>query len=396
MSVNNPREVRAGTLLLVSHACSRAVNRDAYAAMLDLGWRVVVVTVDALQIGAERLASDPPEHPGLELHFLPQRGSHARIQTLPGLGQIIAATRPDWVVLDNDAHSLQALLLALSKRRLGFRFAILSCENLDFSLRALWRRRGWRGAVLGLAGLLLRQIVRPRTDLLFSINHAGVDLFRNAGFRWVEWTPLGYPERYFHIDAQARERIRAKYQLHSPVIAYFGRLAPEKGVHLLLDALDAMLDRDWHLMIDDFQADDLYRRNIDARLQQCAWKERVSRVHARHGEVADYMNAADIVVIPSIATPSWVEQYGRVLPEALACGCEVVCANTGQLPKFLPDATQRFAQGSASELRDCLKTLLSDSGLLRRARLARGAEQYSAHAHSVRWNAVLAGGDLGS
>ena len=46
------------------------------------------------------------------------------------------------------------------------------------------------------------------------------------------------------------------------------------------------------------------------------------------------MRAADIVAVPSIVK----EQYGRVAPEAMACGCAVVVSDIGALPELVDDA----------------------------------------------------------
>lgn len=383
------------SLLIVSHACSRAVNRDPYAAMTELGWRVLVVTVDGLREGGRWLPSDPPEHPGLEIRFLPMFGRHARLQCFQGLVAVIEAERPDWVVLDNDLHSLQALQLAVHKRRLGFRLGVLSCENQPFTPSALWRRRGLRGAALGVAMSAMRHWIRPRVDLLFSINHAGVELYRAAGFRRVEWTPLGFPERHFHVDPDAAAAMRAKLGIEAPVIAYFGRMVAEKGVHILLDALDRITDLPWHFMLDDFQADSGYQQTIQQRIEAASWGDRVVRIHARHGEVAAYMNAADIVVLPSLSTPAWSEQYGRVLPEALACGCQVLASDCGELPHLAPTMVTVHAQGDSEELAKQLRQVLTleTSGREIRRVIAAEAANLGSMAHAALWSEVLAVAD---
>ena len=42
------------------------------------------------------------------------------------------------------------------------------------------------------------------------------------------------------------------------------------------------------------------------------------------------MNAADMIIIPSISTEIWVEQYRRVAPEAMACKKLIIASNTGE------------------------------------------------------------------
>jgi glycosyltransferase involved in cell wall biosynthesis len=74
--------------------------------------------------------------------------------------------------------------------------------------------------------------------------------------------------------------------------------------------------------------------------------------------MANYMNAADVVVLPSISTPKWKEQYGRVIPEAMACGKIVVGSDSGTIPELIADAGFTFPEGDASKLAELLRTIL--------------------------------------
>jgi glycosyltransferase involved in cell wall biosynthesis len=350
--------MRSPSLLVVSHACSRAVNRQPYADLQTLGWRVRIVTAIELIQAGQPVPSDP-QQPGMpNVTFLPMIGQSPRGYRFVGLKQEIADFRPDWLIADNDPHSLLAWQLAAWKPQLGYRLGFVTCENLPFLIRPLWRRRGWRGLALGLFSTAIRLQVQRRTDLLWTINDTGLRLFREAGFARVAKTPLGYPEQYFFVDPSRRLMVRDRLAIEGPVVAYFGRLSPEKGVHLLLDALDAMEGR-WTLLIDAFMPSDEYQRRLWDRLQQPAWKERVRWIEARHGEVADYMNAADIVVLPSVSTPQWVEQYGRVAPEAMACGCLVLAADSGALPELVAEAGWLFPEGDVATLRQRLREALA-------------------------------------
>ena len=58
-------------------------------------------------------------------------------------------------------------------------------------------------------------------------------------------------------------------------------------------------------------------------------------VNPKHDEMGDFINSVDVVVMPSISTPFWIEQYGRVAVEAMACGKIVVASNSGALPMLL-------------------------------------------------------------
>ena len=61
--------------------------------------------------------------------------------------------------------------------------------------------------------------------------------------------PIGFDPAFFFPDPVARERVRRKSGLTEKVIAYFGRLTKEKGVHILIQALSGM--KSTGLAIDD-------------------------------------------------------------------------------------------------------------------------------------------------
>ena len=52
-------------------------------------------------------------------------------------------------------------------------------------------------------------------------------------------------------------------------------------------------------------------------------------------DLANYYNVLDVFVLPSLTTPDWKEQYGRVLVEAMACGLPIVGSSSGAIPEVL-------------------------------------------------------------
>jgi glycosyltransferase involved in cell wall biosynthesis len=380
-------------LIVISHACSRAVNRRAYVELVRLGWYVQLITAISLPLNGTLLASDPAEDDGIDVKFLPLIGENSRTYYFDGLLSALAPDA-DWVICDNDPQSKMGVLLARHKARLGYRLGFISCENLNFGWRALLARRGLRG--LALAGFLsvCRLQVRRQTDLVWVINDAGLRLFQNVGFKRVVKTPLGFPDALFQRDQSVRDEIRAKFpDQDQAIVAYFGRLTVEKGVHLLLDALESstLMQRQWRLLIDHFQAVDHYQKQLLQRLQHPRWSGRVSWIHAKHGEVARYMNAADVVVLPSISTPQWVEQYGRVAPEAMACGCVVLAARSGALPELVGDAGFLVPEGDVAALTRCLTDVLEQlpAAELRSYAAARAQALLSASSQAQLWDKVL-------
>jgi glycosyltransferase involved in cell wall biosynthesis len=43
----------------------------------------------------------------------------------------------------------------------------------------------------------------------------------------------------------------------------------------------------------------------------------------------------DVLVLPSETQQNWKEQFGRVIPEALACGAAIVGSDSGEIPHLI-------------------------------------------------------------
>ncbi len=113
-----------------------------------------------------------------------------------------------------------------------------------------------------------------------------------------------------------------------PYLIWYGRIVPEKGLHLALDAArlagmrlkfaGPILDSDYHA------AEILPRLGPDTEYLG----------HLGHAALAARIGAASAF----LCTPCWEEPYGLVVAEALACGVPVAAFARGAIPEIL-DAT---------------------------------------------------------
>ncbi len=134
---------------------------------------------------------------------------------------------------------------------------------------------------------------------------------------------------------------------------------PEKGVDVLLRACAALppaLDWTLHLLGDGPErgrlADTARELSIDGQVR---FLGRVPSTQA-----SQFYRTLDVLALPSLSRPNWVEQFGRVLTEAMACGVPVIGSRSGEIPWVIGDAGRIFPEGDVGSLAAILAELASD------------------------------------
>ncbi len=155
------------------------------------------------------------------------------------------------------------------------------------------------------------------------------------------------------------------------VIGYFGRLVPEKGVLLLVEAL-ARLPPSHVLLLDMFAnfVPGSFAAEVMARADALGVRSRIVTIDVPHQEVPEYMNCCNVVVLPSRSTDRWKEQFGRVLPEAMACGVPVVGSDSGNIPDMIGDAGLIVPEGNVEAIAAAVQAIAGDEELRSRLRAA--------------------------
>ncbi len=347
---------------MISQACFTAINRSVYRELTMQGWWVELVVPKILNFPSGIRNADPALKGDPPIHFLSLKGKNPRIYRFEGLISLLEEKRPEIVLLDNDPVSRIALTVGKWCRENHSKLFCISCENLSLSLNHTIQRRGWKALPAAIFKRILLKRAKRVVDGIFTLNNDGKRIFTKEGFKMVEQMPLGFDPEYFFPDDKERERLRKKLGLQKTVFAYFGRLIPEKGIHILIKALKNLKKYDWQLMMDEFDeyASD-YNGEINSLLSSSGIMDRVIHVHPDHFQIGGYMNAADIILVPSIAVPNWKEQYGRVAAEAMACGKLVVASDSGALPDLLGNHGLLFREGNTDDLAEILEKILTNS-----------------------------------
>jgi glycosyltransferase involved in cell wall biosynthesis len=248
---------------------------------------------------------------------------------------------------------------------------------------------------------LLRMLASPRSRLIV---YSGQNLYKRypVPFRWLEQVALRRSAALYVCAADAASVMRRKgfrgrvcilplgvdrdrYRPCEPSdtastgrrmrIGFVGRIDRRKGVFVLLDAIAD--EPEWSLTLAG-EGPDVAEMN--AAIREMGLAERVTFAgYVDRPQLPDFYRSVDVVVVPSQPTRGWVEQFGRVVAEAMASGRPVVATNTGALPEVVGDAGLLVPPGDASALRWLLLQLAANPGL--RAELAAAGL-----ARSARWS----------
>ena len=204
---------------------------------------------------------------------------------------------------------------AALKERLGFRLVLTIWETIPFldSFRG-FRGRPQRRLALEQADLFLAATERARRCLVLE----------GAPASRIEVSPPG-------IDV-ARFRSAAPASSGGPhVIVSPGRLVWEKGHYDVLRAL-ALLGGSHRLLIVGTGPE---RDRLLRYAAELGVGERVEVRAVPYEEMPSVFAHASCIVLASLPTRLWEEQFGMVLAEALAAGAPIVASDSGAIPEVL-------------------------------------------------------------
>lgn len=143
-----------------------------------------------------------------------------------------------------------------------------------------------------------------------------------------------------------------------PTCAFVGRLSHEKGLE---DLLTAVAPTPFAL--------DIVGTGPQAALAEQAAREMPSRVQYRgvmtRAQLRDFFGTIDVLVVPSITTPTVMEQFGRVVLEASLAGVPVLTSDAGELARTNPNPDLVYPERDRDSLRDHLQRLAADPEYLR-------------------------------
>lgn len=368
-------------LLGVSVASIYEPHRRSFDMMAhSCDWEVHLACPAAIQFvhgKPETPCAAPSKSARYTLHPLPHRFYHQqRMHWFVGLERLIARLRPDVVFAEYDPGSLPVLhARSFPGRQKIVAFTVENIQrNRWVDLGKNLRRRSLKGAARDAVVASLGSLGAAAVDGLACISPEGKRIFTSQGWtKPIEVVPLGTDVAAF-APGDEQELCEKLNLTGSFTVGYFGRLVPEKGVHILLEAL-LHTEPSVKLLLDMYEnfAPGSYAAELMERVRALGLGQRVITVNVPHRDVPRYMRCCDLLILPSLTTERWKEQFGRVLPEAMACEVAVIGTRSGNIPEMIGDAGLLVPEGDPLALAGAIEALRLDPE--RRNMLGRAGRQ---------------------
>lgn len=239
-----------------------------------------------------------------------------------------------------------------ARRKWGIPLAVMVWDNIPFNMEHSAHRRGIKEQVARHADRFL--VHTERSWRMLRLEGA-------AESRIVKIDP-GVDTQFFCPGPANRARFG--FEPEDLVLLFVGWLLPRKGIDFLLLALRELLDdpalshrrlRLW--MVGAGPG----RDRVEQLIRRLGIQEAcVFAGSAPYMEMPDYFRAADIFVLPSIATPQWQEQFGMSLIEAMASGVPVISTLSGAIPEIVGDAGILCQPNDFVSLHEAIRRLIGD------------------------------------
>jgi glycosyltransferase involved in cell wall biosynthesis len=240
-----------------------------------------------------------------------------------GLEKKIQELKPDIVIMHNVVN-LSAIRIAKLKKRLG-NFKLIYDDHMVFAAS----RSSFR-ILYPLFKRTYSHLIQETADGLVGVaDMCKTFMHKTYGFplERISVIPLGADDELFHFDAAARSEVRDKLAIPNDNILfiYAGKLIPDKGPHLLVEAAIKLMAEHSNinvLLLGSGGAEYLdkmehYIRNGNLE-DRFFWHDAVP-----NKELYKFYSAADVAV--------WPLEGSLSIMEAMACKLPVIISDTSQV-----------------------------------------------------------------
>ncbi len=279
---------------------------------------------------------------GYELREIPIAfNGRFHLHFYPSLAKQLKNLQPDLLHIDEEPYNFATRhALGLARRR-NIPACFFTWQNLERRYPPpfrWWEQYNYQHANYAIAG-----------------NHAATEVLSRKGYQGpVRIIPQ------FGVDPDLFSPSADPHPDRPFTIGYAGGFIAAKGLDTLFKAC-ARLSGDWRLRLVGSGDQEQGLRSLAGQLnidKRVIWSGKIPST-----SMPDFYRSLDALVLPSRTQHNWVEQFGRVLIEAMACGIPVIGSNSGEIPHVIGDAGLVFPEGEDEVLAIRLRQLMDEAEL---------------------------------
>jgi glycosyltransferase involved in cell wall biosynthesis len=315
----------------------------------DIELRVVVPTLwqddDGVWRDVDRPASDAAfEYEVLKVRW-PYVGPFKRyFHYYPNLAQTYREFQPDIIDIWEEPWGLVSAHATRLREKLLPRSILISEteQNINKTLPMVFER--------------MRRYCLKRADFVVARSSEALEVTRQKGYDGpAAVVPNAVDAKLFH--PMDRAACRTKLGVDGFVLGYIGRMVQIKGLEDLLEAIPHCTPEVNLLMVGDGD----FKAALEAKVAALGIGQRVRFINGKPlNELPEIYNALDLFVLPSWSTPTWKEQFGRVIIESHACGIPVIGSDSGAIPEVIGFGGHTFPERQPRAMAQIIRDLASD------------------------------------
>ncbi len=344
-------------LLVISHSCMVGVNQRVYVELIkyrEMELRILVPRVwrEATTRRKMFFDQDSPLKDLIIFGDVIFPGGITKHFYINEFSKPFIKFKPDIVFIDEEPQCLAT-----------FQFLVLS---KIFKTKAIFRIvenivQSWPFPFSRIESYVIRQ-----SDGAVAAGKEASSVLTNKGYaRSIPIIPFAVDPNLF--SKRDVGKLKNKLNLRGLVIGYMGRLDESKGILTLVKAVSELarenLSANYQLLI---VGSGYLKDKIRSLTKELGIEDKLVMFESvPHNEAVAYFNCMDVCVLPSITTPTWKEQFGRVLVEAMACQVPVVGSDSGEIPWIIENTGGGlvFREGDTEDLREKLAIIMQDKNL---------------------------------
>lgn len=343
-------------IVLIAHACQVSNEGQQRAEQLGRlpGVDLQVITPDRwYEYGAWRhphVPADPSYGLQVQKVRLPWSGpAQWYFHHYPRLGETLKTFRPDVINLWEEAWGFVSVHACWLRNRLLPSAKIVSETEANIPRTHPFPFKQFRSYTLG------------NTDYAVARQTEGVDVLRAKGYAGpIEVIGNAVDAELFR--PMDREACKRALGVSGFVAGYVGRLIEAKGLMDIVEALPKVPGPVTLVFVGSGE----FQEPLQKRAAELGLTERVRFFPPRKmTELPEVMNALDALLLVSRTTPTWKEQFGRVIIEAHACETPVIGSDSGAISEIIDRGGLTVREGNSDDIAAALCKLKDNPALAR-------------------------------